>query len=182
MTRKQPKSQPTWTDVKAKLASLDRPGLMRLIQDFYKLQEANRTFLHTRFNLGEDVLMPYKEILERWLCPDIVRNQDPSVTKAKQAISEYRKAVGEAAGLAELMVFYCECSADFSNEFGYQDEGYFNALCRMFEQALKVIETLPPSDRNDMIGRLEHVRSMSRDLGCGVAEEMGFLLSKNRLG
>ena len=50
--------------------------------------------------------MPYKETLDRWLCPDVLRNQDTSVVKAKQAISSYRKAVGDLAGLAELMVFY----------------------------------------------------------------------------
>jgi hypothetical protein len=44
-----------------------------------------------------------------------VRNQDSSVAKAKQAIFSYRKAVGEPAGLAELMVSYCESAAGFSD-------------------------------------------------------------------
>jgi len=87
-----------------------------------------QTFLHTRFGLGEDVLKPYKETLDRWLWPDVLRNQDISVAKAKQAISSYRKAVGEPAGLAELMVSYCESAAGFSDNIGYQDEGYFDAL------------------------------------------------------
>jgi len=75
-----------------------------LIQDLYAAHKDNKTFLHTRFGLGEDVLKPYKETLDRWLWPDVLRNQDTSVVKAKQAISSYRKAVGEPAGLAELMV------------------------------------------------------------------------------
>ena len=83
----------------------------------------NQVFLHTRFGLGEDVLKPYRETLGRWLLPDVLRNQDTSVAKAKQAISSYRKAVGEPAGLAELMVFYCESAAGFSNDVGNQDEG-----------------------------------------------------------
>ncbi len=108
MTKRLPRSKPTWTDVKAKLAGFDRIGLMGLIQDLYAAQKDNRTFLHTRFGLGEDVLKPYKETLDRWLSPDVLRNQDISVAKAKKAISDYRKAVGEPAGLAELMVLYCE--------------------------------------------------------------------------
>jgi len=40
---------------------------------------------------------------------------DISIAKAKQAISSYRKAVGEPAGLADLMVSYCENAAGFSN-------------------------------------------------------------------
>ena len=137
MTKRTPRSQPKWTDVKAKLASLDRLGLIGLIQDLYAFQKDNQTFLHTRFGLGEDVLRPYRETLGRWLWPDVLRNQDTSVAKAKQAISSYRKAVGDPAGLAELMVFYCESAAGFSNDVGNQDEGYFDSLINMFEQALR---------------------------------------------
>jgi hypothetical protein len=70
---------------------------MGLIQDLYAAHKDNQVFLHTRFGLGEDVLKPYRETLGRWLWPDVLRNQDTSVAKAKQAISSYRKAVGEPA-------------------------------------------------------------------------------------
>ena len=157
-------------------------GLIGLIQDLYAVQKDNQIFLHTRFGLGEDVLTPYKEMLDRWLWPDVMRKQDTSVAKAKQAIANYRKAVDEPAGLAELMVFYCECAAGFSNDIGYQDERYFDALVRMFEQALKVIDQLPASDRNALIVRLNRVRTISHNLGYGVGDEMDFLLAKTRLG
>jgi hypothetical protein len=103
-------------------------GLIGLIQDLYDAHKDNQTFLQTRFGLGEDVLKPYKQTLDRWLWPDVLRNQDISVAKAKQAISSYRKAIGEPAGLAELMVFFCESAAGFCNEVGNQDEGYLDAL------------------------------------------------------
>jgi hypothetical protein len=177
MTKRHPRSQPTWTDVKAKLASLDRIALTSLIQDLYAAHKDNRTFLHTRFGLGEDVLKPYKETLDRWLWPDVLRDQDTSVAKAKQAISSYRKAVGEPAGLAELMVSYCESAAGFSNDVGYQDEGHFNALVHMFEQALKVIRQLPAADRDALIDRLERVRAISHNLGYGVGDDMDSLLA-----
>jgi hypothetical protein len=176
MTRRHPRSQPTWADVKAKLASLDRIALTGLIQDLYAAYKDNRTFLHTRFGLGEDILKPYKETLNRWLWPDVLRNQDISVAKAKQAISSYRKAVGEPAGLAELMVFYCESAAGFSNDVGYQDEGYFDALVHMFEQALKVTRQLPAGDSDALIVRLDRVRTISHNLGYGVGDDMDFLL------
>jgi hypothetical protein len=153
MAKRHPKSQPTWTNVKAQLMSFDRPGLLGLIQDLYAAHRDNQTFLHARFGLGEDILKPYKETLDRWLWPDVLRNQDTSVVKAKQAISSYRKAVGESAGLAELMVFYCERAAGFCSDIGYQDDGYFDALVRMFEQALKAIAQLSTSDRHALIAR-----------------------------
>jgi len=92
-------------DVKAKLASVDRAGLLFLVQDLYGAHQDNRTFLHARFGLGDDVLEPYKQTVDRWLWPDVFRKQDTSVAKAKQTIASYKKAVGEPAGLAELMVF-----------------------------------------------------------------------------
>jgi hypothetical protein len=177
MTKRHPRSQPTWTDVKAKLASLDRIGLTGLIQDLYAAHKDNQTFLHTRFGLGEDVLKPYKEKLDRWLWPDVLRNQDTSVANAKQAISSYRKAVGEPAGLAELMVSYCESAVGFSNDVGYQDEGYFDALVHMFEQALKVIRQLPAADRDALIVRLKRVRTIGHNLGYGVGDDMDSLLA-----
>jgi hypothetical protein len=176
MARRQPGSQPTWTDVKAKLASFDRLGLLGLIQDLYATHKDNQTFLHTRFGLGEDVLNPYKETLERWLWPDVLRNQDTSVVKAKQAISNYRKAVGDPAGLAELMVFYCERAAGFCSDIGYQDESYLDALVRMFEQALKISAQLSASDRNALIARLDRVRVISHNVGYGVGDDMDSVL------
>ena len=90
------------------------------------------------------VLKPYKETLDRWLWPDVLRNQDTSVVKAKQAISSYKKAIGDSVGLAELMVFYCERAAGFCCDVGYPDDSYFNALVRMFEQVLEIIARYLP--------------------------------------
>jgi len=178
MARTKSKPQPTWTDVKAKITHFDRTGLLGLVQDLYAANKENQMFLHARFNLGEDVLKPYKETIDRWLWPDVLRNQDASVVKAKQAISSYRKAVGEPAGLAELMVFYCEQAAGFSSDVGYQDDGYFNALVRMFEQALPVIDRRPASQRSAFIARLDRTRTIGHNLGYGVGDDMDSLLAK----
>jgi hypothetical protein len=178
MARRQPAARPSWTDVKAELESFDRPGLLGLIQDLYAAHKDNQMFLHARFGLGAEVLKPYKETLDRWLWPDVLRNQDTSVVKAKQAISSYRKAVGDSAGLAELMVFYCERAAGFCSDIGNQDGGYFDALVRMFEQALKAIAQLSDRDRNALIGRLDEVRAVSHNFGYGVGDVMDDLLGK----
>jgi len=178
MPRRQAGPQPTWTDVKEKLANFDRLGLVGLIQDLYIAHKDNQTFLYARFGLGQDILKPYKETLDRWLWPDVLRNEDTSVVKAKQAVSSYKKAVGEPLGLAELMVFYCECAAGFSNDVGYQDDSYFDALVRMFEQAVKIIAQLPASDRNPLIARLDKVRTISHNFGYGVGDAMDSLLAQ----
>ena len=174
--------RPTWTDVKARLAGFDRLGLLGLIQDLYAANKDNQTFLHARFGLGQDVLAPYKEALDRWLWPDVLRNQDTSVVRAKQAISSYRKAVGDPAGLAELMVFYCERAAGFCSDIGYQDDAYLDALVSTFEQALKTIGRLSANDRNALIARLDRVRVISHNFGYGVGDDMDSLLAQYMRG
>ncbi len=169
---------PTWTIVKVKLATFDRAELLGLVRNLYAAGKENRTFLHARFGLSEDVLEPYKQTIERWLWPDVIRNQNTSVTKAKQSIASYKKAVGEPAGLAELMVFYCEQAAGFCHDLGNDDEVYFAALVRMFEQALRVARTLPGNNRETLLDRLDRVRSISHNFGYGVGDDLDSLFAR----
>jgi hypothetical protein len=163
-------SRPSWPTSNA-------PALIGLVQDLYAASKDNQAFLHTRFGLGGDVLKPYKATIDRWLWPDVFKNQDTSVAKAKKAISDYKKAIGQPEGMAELMVYYCERAAGFSDDVGLQDEGYFDALVRMFEQALKVITTLPGEPWAELLSRLDTVRRISHNFGYGVGDDMDDLLA-----
>jgi len=166
-----------WKDVKAKISTLDQDHLLTLIHDLYAANKDIQAFLHARLNLGDDALKPYKTTIDRWLWPDVLRNQDVSVAKARQAIAGYKKAVGEPAGLAELMVFYCEQAAGFCDDVGYGDGSYFSALVRMFEQALSVIGELPTGQRRALIARLDCTRTICHGFGYGVGDDMDSLLA-----
>lgn len=172
------KSIPGWGDVKSKLADFDRTGLISLVQDLYAANKDNQIFLHARFGLGDDVLKPYKTTLSRWLWPDAFKNQDFSVAKAKKAIADYKKAVGHPQGLVELMVFYCECAAGCCNDIGLQNESYFDALVRMFTQALKAVAALPIEAQSAFMNRLDKVRHLSQNFGYGVGDEMDDLMAE----
>jgi hypothetical protein len=113
-----------------------------------------------------------------WLWPDAFSRQAPSVLKAKQAISNYKKAIGDPAGLAELMVFYCEQASGFASDLGYQDESYLNALVRMFEQTATITTTLPAGGRDALVARLERVRTAGHKCGYGVGDDMDSILAK----
>jgi len=177
MAKRQPKSQPTWTDVKSKLACFDRASLLATLQDLYAASESNRAFFHARFGLGEDPLQPYKKALDRWLWPDVFRGQQASVSKAKRAITEYKNAIGNPEGLAELMVFYCERAASFCADADPIDPAYFEALVRMFAQALKTTTALPMNIQTSLLSRLDRVRDVGRQVGYGIGEDMDVLLT-----
>lgn len=173
------KAKPTWIDIKTKLADVDRVGLLALVQDLYSASKDNQAFLHARLHLGDDVLKPYKATIVRWLWPDVFKNQDISVAKAKKAIADYEKALGTVEGLAELIVFYCEQDSGFCAEVGQDDENHFNALVLMFEQAMKTIATLPETLRPALWARLIVVRDRSYNIGYGVGDDMDELLGEH---
>jgi hypothetical protein len=76
------------------------------------------------------------------------------------------------------LVFYCERAAGFCSDVGNDDEGYFDALVRMFEQTLKFANALSVDRRGDLVSRLDRVRTISHEFGYGLGDEMDFLLSK----
>ena len=174
------KAAPSWRDVKTRLTDFDRAGLLGLLQDLYAANKDSQAFLHARLSLGDDVLKPYKVTISRWLWPNFLQHEDTSVAKAKRAIADYKKAIGKPEDLAELMVFYCEQAAGFSRDVGLQDESYFDALVRMFEQALKAIGNQTDMQRQPLWDRLDAVCHSCRNIGYGVGEEMESLLAEPR--
>ncbi len=160
MTKRQSKANPTWEEVKAKLAGFDRAALLAVLQDLYAVAEGNRAFLHPRFGLGQDPLPAYKKIIDRWLWPDAFRGEQTSVSRAKKAISDYKRASGDPEGLAELMVYYC---------------------VRMFEQALRTTTALAANSgavRNRLLGTLDQVRTICHGLGYVVRDDMDVLFAE----
>ena len=168
-TKKAAKATPSWSGVKTKLADFDRPGLLGLVQDLYAASKDNKTFLHARFGLGDDPLEPYKDVIIRWINPPDFRSP---ISVAKEAISDYKKALGQPEGLAELTVFYCEEVFDFLAGCGMDDEGFYDALVRMFEQALKYVLALPKERQAAFVDRLDRVRQLGQNVGWGVGNDI----------
>ena len=65
-------------------------------------------------------------------------------------------------------MFYCEEVFDFLAGCGMDDEGYYDALVRMFEQALKYVRALPAAQQAAFLARLDRVRQQGQNVGwCG---------------
>jgi hypothetical protein len=173
---------PGWRAAKEALQSFDRAGLLGLIQDLYAMDKGNKAFLHARLGLGSDQRAPYKAIISRWICPDLVRSQSVSISKAKKAIADYKKAIGEPAGLAELSIFYCEEAFSFLESCAFEDERYFIALIRMYDQAVNLVLDLPVADRHSYAKRLGNLRSRARPVGWGIDDELNNIWYEAGLG
>lgn len=173
--RKESKLGSSWSSVKTKLAAMDHVELVALLRDLYALSKANQSFLRARFSLGTDVLESYKKRIRVALFPDW--NKPVRVAEAKKAIMEYRKAIGRPDDLLELYLFWCETASEFSMEFGYADEGYFDALLRQYEAAIKMLDVVDGTIRREAIERLGRVCHRT-EVGYGVQDEMNWLLER----
>ena len=168
-------ASPTWSDVRAAILDFDSAGLRGLVQDLYIASKDNQAFLHARLGLGHDQLQPFKACISNWICPDVMKNQPISVSKAKKAIADYKKAIGRPDGMAELSIFYCEEAFCFLESCSMEDETYFAALIRMYGRSLEFLSSLPAAERATYLERLDKLRSRARTVGWGVEEELNGL-------
>src|SRR4029078_3988023 len=104
-----------------------------------------------------------------------MRGQPVSVSKAKKAINDYKKAIAQPQGLAELAIFYCEEAFSFLEGVAMEDQGYFLSLIRMYSQALKFVSTLPHECASGTLIESDKLRSRGRHVGWGVEEELNSL-------
>ena len=168
-------ASPAWNNVRVVLRHFDRAGLLGLVQDLYTANRDNQAFLHARLGLGHDQLQPFKGSISNWICPDVTRSRPISVSKAKKAIADYKKAIGRPDGMAELSIFYCEEAFCFLESCSMEDEGYFVALISMHERSLECVLSLPPAGRANYLERLDKLRSRGRHVGWGVQDELNSL-------
>jgi hypothetical protein len=147
-------------------------GLLGLVQDLYTTSKDNQAFLHARLGLGDDQLQPFKVSISNWIYPDLAKSRPISISKAKKAIADYKKAIGRPDGMAELCIFYCEEAFGFLESCSMEDESYFVALIRMYERSLEFVLSLPPAERANYVERLDKLRSRGRHVGWGVQDEL----------
>jgi hypothetical protein len=158
---------PSWSDVKKSIALVDRSELIQLIAGLYRLSKGNRDFLHARFSIGEDPIGPYTRIIEEGMFPDVFKNKPVQISTAKKAINEYSRAVGDASGEAELMTYFVECGNQFTVEYGDIDEGFYDALLRMYARAINKVLSLPDEEHKEYRERLRRVMVTSDRIGWG---------------
>jgi len=163
--KKQPKS--SWSVVKSAISGFDREEILGLIRDMYGLSASNRHFVDARLSLGQDPLVHYKEVVAECMYPDDFRNRPIQISKAKKAISEYRKAAHNAPGEVELMIHFVECGNQFTLDYGDIDEGFYDALVHMYARAIKATRDLPAPEQQSFRDRLRKLTESSDGIGWG---------------
>ena len=165
-------ASPAWSYVKSVVAGLDKKQLVELVRDLYRLSKENQAFLAARLSLGEDPLAPYKKTIRNCMYPDVMTDKPVQIAKAKRAISDYSKAVGDPVGEAELMTLFVECGNSFTVEYGDIDEDFYNALNLMYRRTLEKVLSLAEGQHGVFKERLREIMESSSGIGWGYHDEL----------
>jgi hypothetical protein len=168
----------SFTAVRKALAEHDREALVALVAELYELSAQNRDFLDARFGSDDSALLRYKKIIHEALYPDVMSSDSVSFRAAKKAIADYKKALGDSMGLAELTVYAAECGNQFTCDFGDIDEPFYDSLSRMFESAAKLVSTLEAKDAGPFIIRLGVVVQKADCIGWGYYDSVADIFSE----
>ena len=167
MTADKSAEQPTRATFKQALSKLSRDELIRLVGDLYSVGPENRRFLEARFALG-DAIAPYKKIIQAALYPNVMKDRvEISFAKARKAIGDYRKAVGDPKGVVELMVTAVECGNNFTVEYGDIDEPFYNNLESLFAKTVQFLKTLDQMTIDKYLPRMQAVVEAAHGIGWG---------------
>jgi len=167
---KQPTKKPGgWSAARQHLTTWNKPALLALVKDLYEAAAANRDFIHARCQADEDG----GEMLEKYR-RKIVAQFFPArgfgklkLGEARKAIRDFRKATGNLAGTAELLMTYVENGTRFTCKYGDIDERFYSSV----ESALEELAALLRGEARELYpqfrDRLAAVAQMTDGVGWG---------------
>lgn len=171
MARKKQRDR-SWRDVRAVLNKVSHRDLLGLVGDLYALRKENQDFLNARFLNDDSTLAPYKEAIERYISPAEPWKNPVKISLARRAISDYRKAIGDPHGLAELMLFYVECGVSFTLEFGDIDEPFYDSVVRVFSDGMRMLDRCDQDVIDKLLPRFAGAVHSTAEMGWGFYDSL----------
>ena len=163
-----------WSAIRPPLATWEKPALLALIKELYDAAAVNRDLLHARLLAGVndgELLEKYRRKIAEQFFP--ARGSGKlRLGEVRKAIRDYRKATGNIAGTAELLMGYVENGTRFTCEYGDIDERFYNSI----ESALAELATLLRGEARGLYAqfaqRLATVEQMSDGIGWGFHDSI----------
>ncbi len=172
LTPQTPKCPSGWATIRQQMAGWSKPALMALLKDLHDASPANRDFLRARFdaeNAGGEALEKYRRKIVEQFFPQRGFGK-LKLAEAHKAIRDYRKATGNVAGTADLLLTYVENGTEFTQQFGDINEAYYNSL----ESALNELATHLRRESRELYSqfrdRLARVEQLANHIGWGYGD------------
>ena len=61
---------------------------------------------------------------------------------AKKVLSDFKKVCQNIELIAELKLYFVECGTEFTNMYGDIDGSFYNVVCDMFYDVIKIVSGL----------------------------------------
>ncbi len=169
-----------WSALRRPLTTWEKPALLALLKDLFEAAAVNRDLLRARVLAGTndgELLEKYRRKIEEQFFP--ARGFGKlKLGEARKAIRDYRKATGNVAGTAELLMTYVENGTKFTREYGDIDERFYTSI----ESALGELAELLRGDARGLYaqfaGRLGAVEQMSDCVGWGFHDTIADIVAQ----
>ncbi|WP_099828266.1 hypothetical protein [Oceaniglobus indicus] len=171
-------NEPSWKDIKPLISGWSDKQLVGLVQDLYRLSPENVAFLNARLlqhSAPKQTLTPYKKRIRAAVSPNDPWKQDVRLSEGRKAISEFRKANGNARDTLALMTYYVQCGNDHTLEFGDIDERFYDSMCSMVRQIKdRLLKEQDQKLADDILPLLEkEFERIDGQMGWGYPDEFG---------
>jgi hypothetical protein len=169
----------TWNEIEKKITKFKKKQLIELINNLYKLSDENQLFFTTYFSKQQDLLKPYKKIIQESMHPFLEENEPLNIKAAQDAVTNYMLATNDHLGKFDLLCFFVECGTNFISTYDYPDDDYFEAVFEAFEDAVDIAIESPEQELNQLQKRLYELIEAAPYTGYGYQDELKLLYNQH---
>lgn len=166
------------SELKKRLKTYQNDELIKIIGDCYKLSDEVKKYINYMFDPESSENVLYEEAKELMLHEFYPSRGEPKLrlSKAKKAISDFKKLCSDSFKIIDLMIYYVELGVQFTNDYGDIDERFYISMETMYENVIKKIRS---SDGNSLflkfIDRLKDIVNDTDGIGWGFHDQLAGL-------
>lgn len=165
-----------WSSARKHLADWDKPALLALVKDLYDSSAPNRDFIQARCqgaDGGGAVLETYRsKIIGQFFTKSKSGIGPLKLGEARKAIRDYRKATGNLAGTAELLMTYVENGTEFTRQYGDINERFYTSLESALDELAGLLRGRAREMYPQLCGRLTKVELVAGGIGWGYGDRV----------
>lgn len=162
--------------IKRELREYDKDTLISILLDCYKMSGDVKDYLHILLKPEEAIAELHskaRRVIENEFFPEKGEGK-LRFSKARKAISTFRKLSGDERLTLDLMVYYVELGVKFTDSYGDIDEPFYNSIESMFQSVASKIRG------NEELfwaynKRMEKLVRICQPIGWGFGDNMSYI-------
>ena len=175
----------TWTQIKNQLKNARQEVFLTLLKELWDLSPQNKAFLRSHVfpqNGDPELLEKTRKKVVHLIYPDFTNfPKEPKLGESRKAILAYKKATSDIKGSLDLMLLHIEKVLEFIDDFGAEEETFYNSALSMLENAFELLFNEDPAKEflnlyKTRLLKIELItRNMYSDLNIEIEDMLGRL-------